>query len=64
VSVAEADTGAPEQELGDVLLTVKDLKKHFPITEGILVKRAVAHVKAVDGISFEVRKGETLGLVG
>ena len=64
MSVAEADTGAPEQGLGEVLLTVKDLKKHFPINEGILVKKAVAHVKAVDGISFEVRKGETLGLVG
>ncbi|MDE0808156.1 MAG: ATP-binding cassette domain-containing protein [Alphaproteobacteria bacterium] len=64
MSAADADTGAAEQGLGDVLLKVTDLKKHFPITEGILVKTAVAHVKAVDGISFEVRRGETLGLVG
>jgi oligopeptide transport system ATP-binding protein len=64
VSAADAGTGAGEQGLGDVLLKVTDLKKHFPITEGILVKKAVAHVKAVDGISFEVRRGETLGLVG
>jgi oligopeptide/dipeptide ABC transporter ATP-binding protein len=64
VSVAESDKNIPQQALGDVLLQVKGLKKYFPITDGILVKRAVAHVKAVDGISFEVRKGETLGLVG
>ena len=68
VSVAQTDTGpndgAPAHELGEVLLRVDGLKKHFPITEGILVKRAVAQVKAVDGISFEVRRGETLGLVG
>ena len=64
MSAADADAGTAEQGLGDVLLKVTDLKKHFPITEGILVKKAVAHVKAVDGISFEVRRGETLGLVG
>jgi ABC-type glutathione transport system ATPase component len=68
VSVAQTDSGpndeAPAHELGEVLLRVDGLKKYFPITEGILVKRAVAQVKAVDGISFEVRRGETLGLVG
>jgi len=46
------------------LITVRNLKMHFPVTEGALVPRLVAHVKAVDGISFTIRKGETLGLVG
>ena len=45
------------------LLEVKDLRKYFPIRKGIL-RRTVGHVKAVDGISFDVQRGETLGLVG
>ncbi len=48
---------------GQVLLEVKDLKKHFPIQRGFF-SRTVGHVKAVDGVSFYVRQGETLGLVG
>ena len=51
-------------EKGEVLLDVRDLKMHFPVTEGIVFHRTVAEVKAVDGISFQIRKGETLGLVG
>lgn len=47
----------------DVLLEVKGLKKYFPVRRGIF-KRVVAQIKAVDGISFFIRKGETLGLVG
>jgi len=49
---------------GETLLEVRNLKKYFPVTEGILIQKAVGHVKAVDGVSFEIRKGETLGLVG
>jgi peptide/nickel transport system ATP-binding protein len=48
----------------DILLEVKDLKKHFPITKGFFSSRIVGNVKAVDGVSFFIRKGETLGLVG
>jgi oligopeptide transport system ATP-binding protein len=47
-----------------VLLEVKGLRKHFPVTEGILARRTVGEVKAVDGIDFTLRRGETLGLVG
>jgi peptide/nickel transport system ATP-binding protein len=45
------------------ILDVKDLKMYFPITRGLL-RRKVADVKAVDGVTFQLRKGETLGLVG
>jgi len=48
----------------EVLVQVKDLKKYFPITRGIVIQRQVGAVKAVDGISFNVHRGETLGLVG
>jgi len=45
------------------LLEVRDLKKHFPVKKGIL-SRTVGHVRAVDGVSFNLRQGETFGLVG
>jgi peptide/nickel transport system ATP-binding protein len=50
-------------ENSPVLLEVNSLKKHFPIERGIL-RRVIGHVKAVDGVSFFMREGETLGLVG
>src|SRR3954452_11024376 len=46
------------------LLEVRGLQMHFPVTEGIVISRRVGEVKAVDGIDFTVRRGETLGLVG
>jgi peptide/nickel transport system ATP-binding protein len=52
-------TGAP-----DALVRVEDLKVHFPIRTGFIIERHVGDIKAVDGVSFEIRRGETLGLVG
>ncbi len=48
----------------DALVTVQDLKMYFPVTAGLIFQRKIADVKAVDGLSFDVKKGETLGLVG
>ncbi|NQV84290.1 MAG: ATP-binding cassette domain-containing protein [Rhodospirillales bacterium] len=65
-NAAVADNGdqASKAKLGEVLIEVNNLKMHFPITEGMFITRTVAVVKAVDGISFHINKGETLGLVG
>ena len=53
----------PPATTPDVLLEVQNLKKHFPIKGGLL-RRTVANVKALDGVSFAINRGETLGLVG
>ena len=58
----KASPGSPAK--GDVILKVTNLVKHFPITRGILFQRQIGTVKAVDDISFELHRGETLGLVG
>jgi len=46
------------------LIEVRDLKMHFPLTRGIIFQKVVGHVRAVDGVSFSIEKGQTLGLVG
>jgi oligopeptide/dipeptide ABC transporter ATP-binding protein len=46
------------------LVQVRDLKMYFPITQGIIIQRHVGDIKAVDGVSFDIVRGETLGLVG
>jgi ABC-type oligopeptide transport system ATPase subunit len=51
--------------VGDgALLRVDDLQKYFPVRKGLLIERTVDYVRAVDGVSFEIREGQTLGLVG
>jgi oligopeptide/dipeptide ABC transporter ATP-binding protein len=69
----DALTPASEQGVGgvgtglvapDTLLRVNDLVKHFPINKGIFFRKQIGAVQAVSGVSFEIKKGETLGLVG
>jgi oligopeptide/dipeptide ABC transporter ATP-binding protein len=55
--------GNPRQA-GEPLLRVDNLVKHFPLTQGIVFKKQIGSVQAVDGVSFDLRRGETLGLVG
>src|SRR5258705_9446808 len=50
--------------MAEDLLVVEDVKKHFPVTRGIIFQKQVGAVKAVDGVSFTVKSGETLGIVG
>src|SRR5437588_9496723 len=56
----ETDTAVASK----TLLDVRDLKMYFPLTRGIILRRVVGYVRAVDGISFTIEQGQTLGLVG
>jgi len=61
----ERGAGVPtEQPVGEPLVQVRGLVKHFPITQGIVFQRRIGAVQAVDGVSFDVGHGETLGIVG
>lgn len=62
--IGERPEGHVLPDEGQVLLSVRGFKVHFPIRKGILFDRTVGHVKAVDGIDMDVRRGETYGLVG
>ncbi|MEU7589811.1 dipeptide ABC transporter ATP-binding protein [Micromonospora sp. NPDC049230] len=59
-----ASPASPAKVRGETILSVDNLVKHFPITQGVLFQRQIGAVKAVDGVSFELRRGETLGVVG
>ncbi|MFD6564432.1 ABC transporter ATP-binding protein [Micromonospora profundi] len=50
--------------MSENILEVRDLVKHYPVTQGVVFKKTVGQVKAVDGVSFGLRTGETLGVVG
>ena len=50
--------------MDEIILEVRGLKKHFPVTKGLILAKAVGWIKAVDGIDFSIRRGETFGLVG
>ena len=62
-TVTQPSGGATARK-GEPLMEVRDLVKHFPLTSGIIFQRKVGAVQAVDGVSFDVMRGETLGLVG
>ena len=69
-NIAGAEGAAPKTgggrspRAGPPLLEVRGLRKYFPVTEGVVLQKTVAQVKAVDGVSFDIGKGETFGLVG
>src|SRR6059058_1478080 len=49
---------------GTPIIELRDVKKHFPVKRGIVFQRQIGAVKAVDGVTLDVKRGETLGLVG
>ncbi|MBM4410511.1 MAG: dipeptide ABC transporter ATP-binding protein [Chloroflexi bacterium] len=55
---------AGSSKSGETLVKISGLKMYFPVTSGLFIQRKIADVRAVDGLDFEVRRGETLGLVG
>ncbi len=62
--MTQEDTRVRDTRTSEVVLEATDVKKHFPITQGIVFKRTIGQVKAVDGVSLQLHRGETLGLVG
>jgi len=63
VAQKESKTSKSKGET-DELVSVKDLKMYFPVRSGVIFQKKIADIKAVDGVSFSIKRGETLGLVG
>jgi ABC-type glutathione transport system ATPase component len=63
VQQTSATAGTTSQR-GDTLLTVNDLAMYFPLTSGLIFQRTHGYIRAIDGVSFSIRRGTTLGLVG
>jgi len=61
---ASSSKASPRTNDAELLFDVEDLKVYFPVRKGIIFEKTVGHVKAVNGVSFDIRRGETLGLVG
>ncbi len=62
--MSHSSAAIPLADPGEALFAVENLKVYFPIRKGVIRDKIVGHVKAVDGVSFDIRRGETLGLVG
>ena len=60
----EQATQPTQPQTDEVLLDVRHLKQYFPVTRGLIIQKKIADIKAVDDVSFQVHRGETLGLVG
>ena len=58
------ESSVSKAQTGQVMLEAVNLKKYFPVTKGLLISKITGYIKAVDGISFQLRAGETLGVVG
>jgi oligopeptide transport system ATP-binding protein len=64
MAVDRAPSTPTASPANNTIVKINDIRMHFPVTSGIIFQRKVGAVKAVDGVSFEIRRGETLGLVG
>ena len=60
---AQSTNGAGSNGSEELLLEVRNMKVYFPVTSGIVFQRQIGEVKAVDNVSFNIKRGETLGLV-
>jgi oligopeptide transport system ATP-binding protein len=64
LTVQAGGTTRPGWDPGTPLLEIVDLQKLFPLTQGVVFKKTVGHVRAVDGVNLVLRRGETVGMVG